>query len=352
MPDEKKEAEGQKVAEAKVESFRKNLGPFVRATETTRMAMVFTNARKTGSPIIFANDSFLSLTGYDRREVLGRDFNFLMARGADPEALAELEIAFKGGSNSDPEIRYRRRDGTVFWATVFISPVRDKSGAIAQHFASFMDVTKRRQEVDRLQFFLDELNHRTRDMLTTVQAIAGQTLRGVADEAVVEAFESRIMALAKIHGLLGRENWEGVGLSDVTDQILRPFGLNGSKAARFSLKGEGGDILLKPKAALSLGMVLHELASNAAKYGALSNAAGRIDISWRSEPAPQGNRMRLHWRENGGPPVTPAFRKGFGTLLIEDMAARELDGGVGLDYEPMGVVCRIVMPISGEGSEP
>jgi PAS domain S-box-containing protein len=348
MSNEENKSGEQKAAEADVESFRKDLGPFVVAAETTRMAMVFTDAKASDNPVIFANDSFLSLTGYDREEVLGQSLNFLMARGADPEALAAIEAAFEGRSHCHPEIRYRRKDGSLFWATIFISPVQDESGDAVQHFASFVDVTKHKQEKDRLRFLLDELNHRTQNTLATVQAIAVQTLHGVADKEVVDAFTGRILALSKAHGLLGRENWEGVSLRDVIEQILEPFGLRDRRVARFTV--EGDDVRLPPKAALTFAMVFHELATNAAKHGALSNdAAGRIDIAWQVELTPQGDRMRLHWQERGGPPVTPPGRKGFGSRLIESGLAQELDGEVRLDYEPAGVVCQIVMPIPQGG---
>jgi PAS domain S-box-containing protein len=133
----------QKGAEAEVESFRKDLGPFVVAAETTRMAMVFTDATKPDNPIIFANDSFLSLTGYDREEVLGKSFNFLMAHGADAEALRRIKAEFEGSSSSEAEVLYRRKDGGEFWTGVFISPVRDEGGDIVQYFASFVDLTRR-----------------------------------------------------------------------------------------------------------------------------------------------------------------------------------------------------------------
>lgn len=102
--------------------------------------------KEPGHPIIFANDSFLSLTGYDREEVLGHGFNFMMARGADPKALAQVEAAFEGGTDGGSEIRYRRKDGSIFWATIFISPVRDVSGEVVQHFASFVDLTRQKQD--------------------------------------------------------------------------------------------------------------------------------------------------------------------------------------------------------------
>ena len=149
MPETNK-SEEQKVAEAEVERFQGTLARFV-AAETTRMAMVFTDAKEPDNPIIFANDAFLSLTGYDREEVLGQSFNFLMARGADPEALAQVEAAFEGSSDSGSEIRYRRKDGSEFWAAIFISPVRDESGDVVQHFASFVDLTKQKAGASPVQ---------------------------------------------------------------------------------------------------------------------------------------------------------------------------------------------------------
>jgi PAS domain S-box-containing protein len=215
MPSEENKSKEQKAAESEVESFRKELGPFVVAAETTRMAMVFTDAKEPNHPLIFANDSFLSLTGYDREEVLGQSFDFLMARPADPEALAQVEAAFAGSSESGSEIRFRRKDGSMFWAAFFTSPIRDKTGDIVQHFASLVDLTKHNQEEDRLRFLLSELNHRTQNTLATVQAIAVQTLRGAADKEVVDAFEGRILVLSKAHSLLGRKHWEAV--SDRSD---------------------------------------------------------------------------------------------------------------------------------------
>jgi PAS domain S-box-containing protein len=346
MPNENNKSGEQKAAEADVDDFSKGLGPFVVAAETTRMAMVFTDAKASGDPIIFANDSFIDLTGYPREEVLGQSFNFLMARGADPDAVAALEKALQSNSNNsgdDPEIRYRRKDGSVFWATVLVNPVRDKAGDVVQHFASFMDTTRHKEEEDRLHFLLDELNHRTQNTLITVLGIASQTLHGVADQAVVATFEGRIMALSKAQSLLGSRNWEDVGMRDLIDQILEPFGLRDGRAIHFSVAGE--NVRLPPKAALSLAMVFHELATNAMKHGALSiDGAGLIKTAWRIEPTAQGDQLRLRWQESGGPPVTPPSRDGFGSRLIQRGLAKELDGEVRLDYEPAGMVCEIIMP--------
>jgi two-component sensor histidine kinase len=271
-----------------------------------------------------------------------------MARGADADALDQIQSAFAGTTQNDPEIRYRRNDGSIFWASIFLNPVRDKNGAIIQHFASFVNLTKDRREQERLQYLLDELNHRTQNTLATVLAMAAQTLRGMADGAVIAAFEDRVLALSKIHSLLGLENWGGLGLRQVLDEILQPFGRDDDRASRFSISGP--DVRLRPKAALTLGMVFHELASNAVRHGAFAaDPAGRIDITWTVEAVSQEDRMRLRWQESGGPTVTAPNRKGFGSRLIESGLAQELDGEVWLSYEPSGVLFDITMPLPRGG---
>jgi PAS domain S-box-containing protein len=344
MANEENKSGEQKAAESEVETFQSDLGPFVVAAETTRMPMVFTNAKELDHRIIFANDSFLALTGYTRKELLGETFNSLMEPGADPTALSQIGRAFEGKSDDGPEISFRRKDGTIFQASIFISSVRNNRGDVVQQFASFVDVTKHNREKDRLRLLLEELNHRTQNTLATVLAITRQTLRGMADEEVVDALEGRILALSKTHSLLGRESWDRVGLRKILDQVLQPFDVNDSQGSRFSV--EGDDIRLQPKSALTLTMVFHELATNSVKHGALSIEAGGIDISWKVEPLPQGEQMRLRWQESGGPPVTPPTRKGFGSRLIERDLAQDLDGQVWLVYEPTGVVCEIIMPLS------
>ena len=275
MPEITNKSEEQKDAEAEVESFRKDLGPFVVAAETTRMAMVFTDAKEPGHPIIFANDSFLSLIGYDRNEVLGHRFSFLMARGADPKALAQVETAFEGTTDHGSEIRYRRKDGSMFWAAIFISPVLDESGEVVQHFASFVDLTRQKQEQAQSTMMIDELNHRVKNTLATVQSIVWQALRQASDPKVTrEAIESRLFALSRSHDLLTRENWDGAGLLDLVNEAMAPFGVANGRTERFVITGK--NIQLPPNVTLALGIAFHELATNAVKYGAFSNE-GRIN---------------------------------------------------------------------------
>jgi PAS domain S-box-containing protein len=344
MPDETNTPADQKTAEADVQKFRNQLGPFVVAAEKTRMAMVFTNAKTADNPIVFANDAFLELTGFAREEVLGASFKSLITRGTGSTELAEVEAAFSGRADEDPEICYRRRDGTAFWASLFISPVCDDEGNIIQHFISFVDHTRQRENQRHSEMLIDELNHRVKNTLSTVQSITRQAFRGSADPAVIrESIESRIFALSRSHDVLSDQNWEGAGLHDLIVAALKPFGVGNSHAGRFRI--EGTDIRLLPKATLALGIVFHELATNAVKYGALSNDIGAIEIAWNTETQPSGERLILTWTEKGGPVVAPPTHKGFGSQVIERGLAHELGGDVRLEYPPEGLVCTIDIPV-------
>jgi PAS domain S-box-containing protein len=344
VPDVAHKSQRQKNAEAAVEGFRKDLGPFVVAAETTRMPMVFTDAKAPGHPIVFVNDSLLALTGYDREEVLGQRFDFLAARSADSGIATHMEGAFMDAAEAGPESYYRYKDGGVFRAALFISAVHDKAGDVVQHFISLVDLSKHEREAARLRFLLDELNHRVQNTLATVQSIVLQTLRGRADKDLIEVLERRILALSKAHGLLGRENWDAVPLRDILDEILRPFTVSGLPDPRVFL--EGPNVRLSSKAALTLALALHELATNATSHGALSNGeGGQVDVNWRMAPTPNGDQMRLRWRESGGPLVTSPIHRGFGSRLQASLA-EELHGEVSLEYAPTGVVCTIVVPVS------
>lgn len=343
MPHSQNDGEEQKVAEADVDGFRDNLGPFVVAADETRMAMVFTDAKEPENRIVYANNAFLKLTGWNRDDVLGEGFNSLMARGASPEALKEIESAVGGHHADDPEICYRRKDGSQFWASISISPVKDKDGVIVQHFASFIDLTRHKEAQASSELLINELNHRVKNTLSTVQSIVKQGLRTATDPAVMrDSIESRIFALSRSHDILSRENWASAGLHDLIDAAMEPFSVAEGEEERFTV--EGDNIRLPPKATLALGIAFHELATNAFKYGAFSKTAGTVSIAWTVEPSPVGDRLVLHWRERDGPIVEPPSRKGFGSQMIERGLAHELEGEVNLEYPPEGVECTINIP--------
>ncbi|QND51685.1 PAS domain-containing protein [Phyllobacterium sp. 628] len=343
MPKIAKKSAEQKDAEAEVESFSEDLGPFVVAAETTRMAMVFTDAKEPDHPIVFANDSFLDLTGYGREEVLGQNFNFLLAHVSDAAAMADIRANFAKHSDHDSEILYRRKDGSEFWAAIFISPVTDEAGKIVQHFASFVDLTKHKEELANSKKLIEELNHRVKNTLSTVQSIVWQALRMDSDSKTIqEAIESRLQALSRSHNLLTRQNWKDTGLFDVITDALEPFGITGGRAERIIIKG--GNVLFSPKIALALSIAVHELATNAVKYGAFSNETGSVSIGWEIKEALDGRRLHLKWQEKNGPVVAQPLRRGFGSRMIETGLAHEVGGTVRLEYPTEGLLCTMNFP--------
>ena len=254
----------------------------------------------------------------------------------------EIEAAFAGKEDC-ADIRYRHKDGTTFCATIFVNPVRDKDGKLIEHFLSLVDTTRQERAREHAAMLIDELNHRVKNTLATVQSIVTQAVRNSSDpQTVRESIETRIAALSRSHDLLGREKWQGAGLHDLVVQMLEPFSVAEGHAERFTIKGE--NIRLSPKVALALGIAFHELATNAVKYGAFSTKTGTVSIKWMMETRPDGRWLSLSWREKDGPPVTPPSRKGFGSRVLERGLAHELDGKVDLDYRPDGVVCTIDMP--------
>lgn len=335
-------SDAQEKSEASVNAFRQALGPFVVAAEKTRMPMVFTD-EKPGHPVIFANNAFLKLTGYAREEVLAKSFQSLLAVGVDAEAMPIVEAAFHGDCENEPEIHYRRKDGSEFWASMFVSPVCDASGTVVQQFVSLIDLTKHRQDNARCKLLIDELNHRVKNTLSTVQSIVTQAMRRPAEPAAIrEAIESRILALSRSHDLLTSGNWEGTGLHDLVATALHPFEVVAGHAERFTIVGD--NVHLSPRTTLSLAIALHELATNAVKYGAFSNDAGKVDIDWTVSSKAEGDRLLLRWRERDGPEVNPPTHKGFGSWVIERGLAHELAGKVTLDYLSHGVACTIDIP--------
>ena len=180
-----------------------------------------------------------------------------------------------------------------------------------------------------------EINHRAKNMLSVVDAIARQTATKNSEDFIAR-FSERIQALSANHDLLVRNEWNGVEIDDLVRAQLAPFAdLIGSRIAV-----QGPVLRLNPIGAQAIGLALHELATNTGKYGALSNDAGRVDIRWGTE----GETFTMSWTERGGPPVSPPQRRGFGTVVMKEMAERSLDGKVELDYALSGLSWRLICP--------
>lgn len=196
-----------------------------------------------------------------------------------------------------------------------------------------------------LTLMVNELNHRVKNTLATVQSIAEQTFRNSADTAeAARKFDERLRALGNVYDLLSGERWANADLRKIVHDAIEPFAAGGTHRVSFS----GPEIRLAPRPALMVSLVLHELATNATKYGALSVPAGQVSVTWM-EAGP--DRMRLVWREQGGPPAQPPERRGFGTRLIEQGFPAQLGGSANIDFRGDGIVCTLECPRSPDGEE-
>ena len=248
------------------------------------------------------------------------------------------------------EYRISRRDtGETRWIARRGEAIRDARQHVIRFAGVVYDITDRRLAEDALanqaqhqRLLINELNHRVKNTLSIVQSLAQQTFKGESSpEEARAAFDARLAALAAAHNLLTRKNWEPTSLLEtVTTSISATVGNRTSR-----VKVEGPDILLSPQTAVSIAMAVHELCTNAIKYGALSGDRGRVRVKWIIEGEADRPTMRMTWVEEGGPAVQTPQRRGFGSRLIERGIAAELRGTVRLAFEPTGVVCTIEAPL-------
>jgi PAS domain S-box-containing protein len=291
---------------------------------------------------IEVNDAFTELCGYDAAEL--RTLNSMeLTHPDDRDAMGALLADLVDGSRSDfvIEKRYLRKDGSAIWVQNSVSMTHDKAGRPLHLVKLIQDITERRVAERRQRLLIDEINHRVKNTLTTVQSFASQSLRNASSLAEGRAtFEARLIALSKSHDVLTRQHWEGADLVDVVNGAIAPYrGRSGQD--RFAIAGDR--LRLRPKAVLALSLAFHELATNAVKYGALSNDSGRVSLNWQVDP--QSQRFVLHWRESGGPAVQPPARRGFGSRLVERGLSQDIAGEARLTFGDAGLECAIDAPL-------
>jgi PAS domain S-box-containing protein len=239
-----------------------------------------------------------------------------------------------GDGRYDVEYRVKQLDGSWRWLSAWGFVEFDGEGAERKPVAiagASRDLTERKQAEELQQLLLDELKHRVKNTLATVQAIAWQTLRAARDlPSAREALDRRILSMAHAHDLLTSRAWTGADLTEIVMRALHAF-------PQAQVKISGAALNLSPKHTLGLSLALHELATNATKYGALSCPEGRVSVHWRT----QDKTLHLDWEESGGPPVAPPNHKGFGSRLLEELVVHDLGGDVKLNYDVSGVRCSI-----------
>jgi PAS domain S-box-containing protein len=334
----------EKQREEAEEALRKRSAELEAVLETIPTAVWFTTDRELRH--VVGNRRAIELLRMPREadlsSTLNRPSNFTVLRdGIEvPPEERPLHRAAQGETVPDVVLEIRFDNGDRRMLLMRAAPLRSKTGELQGAVAAAADVTERLRYEDHLKLLLNELNHRVKNTLAIVQSIAALTLKGVAPDARA-AFEERLLNLSAVHNLLTDESWNSTSLASVVRTALR--------AASEQVSIAGDDLRLRPKSAVALSMALHELGTNALKYGALSREQGRVSVQWTTE----AGRFRLRWKETGGPPVSPPGHRGFGSRMIERGLAAELQGEVRIDWRPQGVVCTIDSPldvIHDEGS--
>lgn len=294
------------------------------------------------------NAAYAQLIGH--REITGKAIRDALPELAGQGYYEFLDAVYETGEPHEGRgslVQLQRRpDGPLesVYLNFVYQPIRDVAGQVAGIFVQGHDVTETVVAAERQKLMIDELNHRVKNTLATVQSIAMQTARSHADPATfAESFQARLLALSHTHDLLTRSHWEGADLRAILEHETEAHGPH-----RINLNGL--PVALEPAAALSLGMIFHELATNAAKYGALSAPDGRVLVDWavanHAQPV-----LHIAWREIGGPPASPPERRGFGSRLIERNVRHDLAGQVELDYADTGFHAEFSIPLHrGEAS--
>ncbi|WP_421577302.1 PAS domain S-box protein [Shinella sp. M31] len=279
--------------------------------------------------------------GYEAADVVGKSITILIPpdrQDEEPEILARI---CRGEHIEHYETVRMRKDGGLLDVSLTVSPLKNGAGQIIGASKIARDITEKRQEERRRQILVNELNHRVKNTLATVQSLASQTFRSERDSQAFRRFESRLVALARAHDLLTQESWEGADINEIVQRSFRALCPEPGRRLQVS----GSAFRLPPKLALSLSMALHELGTNALKHGALSSDAGRVSVQWNVGGNEGSRRLSLAWRELDGPSVTVPDRKGFGSRLLEQALARELDAQAVLSFPASGAVFTLDAPV-------
>ncbi|MGC3974967.1 MAG: HWE histidine kinase domain-containing protein [Nitrospira sp.] len=267
-------------------------------------------------------------------------------RAIDPRDVYQTETRFRDAlSGSDDyfgEYRVKGLHPPRWIATRGRVVERDGEGKPTLIFGVNYDITERKLGDERQRLLLRELNHRVKNTLATVQALATQTVRHARQPSeFLEAFGARLQALGAAHSLLSDREWRGIGIGELARIEVRAF--DTGDPSRIAISGP--ELLLSPDQAVGLGLILHELASNALKYGSLSVPSGKVNLDWRAQGRKGARRLVLAWRESGGPEVEPPDRQGFGSILIRRSLAKVIDSDVNHEFRPGGVFAEISMPL-------
>ena len=272
--------------------------------------------------------------GYTAEEVIGQPITIVIPQDRQDEERVILTRIRRGERIEQFETVRQRKHGSLIVVSLTVSPVKNAEGKIVGASKIARDITEQKRTQEQIATLAREAEHRSKNLLATVQATVNLS-RSDTPEGLKQAIEGRILALANVHSLFVKTRWIGAELSTIATQELAPYSEKDERRVRI----DGPQILLEPNSAQAIAVTLHELATNAAKYGALSMPNGQIDLKWMHEA---DGRLTLHWREIGGPAVKMPTHQGFGTRIIEGMIG-QVKGKVRFDWRAEGLVCEITL---------
>lgn len=295
--------------------------------------------------IVYTQDRDLRYTsishpmlGREIADILGRTDHDILPTEVGATIAALKREALASGVSKRTEIALEEPPG-IRWHDLHIEPLRNEAGEIVGLTCALVDVTERKEGEAHLRLLLRELTHRSKNLLAVIQAMARQTARHAGStESFLNQFGARLQALAASHDLLVRESWYGASLTELIRSQLSTH-LDGEQVSL-----DGPEVALKPEAAQNLGLALHELTVNAARFGALSSPEGRVSITWKRRTGGIDEGLELDWQEQSGPKVKVRRKKGFGSMVIERNLARALDAEVEMTFDPDGLRCHVVIP--------
>jgi PAS domain S-box-containing protein len=281
------------------------------------------------------NQGATRLFGYLAEEIIGQPISTLIPPGRQDEERTIIERVQRGERIDHYETIRRRKDGSLVPISLTVSPIKNGEGKIIGASKIARDISEQKQKEDHITLLSREVDHRSKNLLTLVQAVVHFARADTPDDLKM-AIGGRIQALANVHSLLAQSHWAGADIRSLVTEELSPYCSGEELRAEFI----GTNLLLKPKSAQSIAIVLHELTTNSVKYGALSVNTGRVQVEWWLA---SDGRLVIVWTESNGPPVTSPSRRGFGTRVVQQILESELKGKVRFDWRAEGLVCKLTL---------